>query len=293
MSLIDNTNNLTTKLAALWRKVKTKATAQGASINNTDSITQIVDKMPSEVLSKVHLTDTYTLNSTALDDFIQNWCVFEKMPSNMSNYFKNLPITKLPNIDFSKVTSLNSAFYGCDKIKEITINTTKLLTSLNQAFAFCTSLTSQPKLDYSQVTDFYDTFWNNTYTEIDLSDSYRGITFAYTFENCTNLERLKINLRSAIAIGMLNIWQKKLYYQEIKELGTAKKSENLDASITIWGQGSDEARQSLVDSLLTYSFDRAAAGYAALTIKLPAASLALLTDAEKAAITAKGFNLAS
>ena len=63
--------------------------------------------------------------------------------------------------------------------------------------------------------------------------------------------------------------------------------------ISAWGQGSAKARQSLVDSLLTYSFDRAAAGYAALTIKLPAASLALLTNAEKAAITAKGFTLAS
>ena len=121
MSLIDTTNNLTTKIVALYKQIKAKATAQGASIDNTDSITQMVDKMPSDVLSKVELTDTYTLND-AIDYIVNNMCEFESTPTNMAGYFKNLPITKLPNIDFSKVTTLNSAFYGCDKIKEININ---------------------------------------------------------------------------------------------------------------------------------------------------------------------------
>ena len=38
--------------------------------------------------------------------------------------------------------------------------------------------------------------------------------------------------------------------------------------VTSWGAGSEENRQSLVDSLLTYSFDRAAAGYAPLAFQL-------------------------
>jgi hypothetical protein len=60
---------------------------------------------------------------------------------------------------------------------------------------------------------------------------------------------------------------------------------------TPWGVGSDEARQSLIDSLITYSFDRAAAGYDALTITLSTATKNVLTDEEKAAITAKGFTI--
>lgn len=58
-----------------------------------------------------------------------------------------------------------------------------------------------------------------------------------------------------------------------------------------WGYGSDENRGSLVDSLLTNSHDRAAAGMPSATVQLSSRSFGLLTDEEKAAITAKGFTL--
>ena len=62
-----------------------------------------------------------------------------------------------------------------------------------------------------------------------------------------------------------------------------------------WGVNSDEipdARQSLIDSLITYSFDRASAEYKALTITLYKDVKALLTEDEIAQITAKGFTIA-
>lgn len=82
---------------------------------------------------------------------------------------------------------------------------------------------------------------------------------------------------------------------KLKNLGTQPSVSTNYAfeEVNQWGQGSDEARQSLVDSLLTNSFDRATAGYSALTIKLMPQTLALLTDTEKAAITAKGYTLTS
>lgn len=58
-----------------------------------------------------------------------------------------------------------------------------------------------------------------------------------------------------------------------------------------WGTGSDENRRSLVDSLLTNSHDRAAAGMPAATLRLSQRSFSLLTDEERAAITAKGFTI--
>lgn len=58
-----------------------------------------------------------------------------------------------------------------------------------------------------------------------------------------------------------------------------------------WGYGSDENRGSLVGSLLTNSHDRAAAGMPTATVQLSSRSFGLLTDEEKAAITAKGFTL--
>jgi hypothetical protein len=52
------------------------------------------------------------------------------------------------------------------------------------------------------------------------------------------------------------------------------------------------AKQSVVDSLIKYSFDRASAGKSASTIKLGTGTKALLTEDEIAQITAKGFTIA-
>lgn len=56
---------------------------------------------------------------------------------------------------------------------------------------------------------------------------------------------------------------------------------------------SKDARQSLIDTLITYSYDRVNAGYTeTCTISLYSTTMALLTDVEIAQITAKGFTLA-
>lgn len=60
---------------------------------------------------------------------------------------------------------------------------------------------------------------------------------------------------------------------------------------TNWGVGGEENRQSLIDSLITYSYDRASNGMATATIKLSTNTKALLTDEEIAQITAKGFTI--
>lgn len=61
----------------------------------------------------------------------------------------------------------------------------------------------------------------------------------------------------------------------------------------VWGSGSEEARQTIVDSLLTHSFDRAAAGYAKCNLRISAEVVKRLTDSEKAAIVAKGYTISS
>lgn len=62
-----------------------------------------------------------------------------------------------------------------------------------------------------------------------------------------------------------------------------------------WGYNhtvAPDARKSLIDSLITYSFDRAAAGYSNCRITLAPNTKALLTEEEIAQITAKGFTIA-
>lgn len=78
--------------------------------------------------------------------------------------------------------------------------------------------------------------------------------------------------------------------------GSAHTAFSLASYLPVWGVNSDDipdARQSLVDSLLTYSFNRATAEYDNCTVTLSAATLAVLTEEEKTAITAKGYILTS
>ena len=83
----------------------------------------------------------------------------------------------------------------------------------------------------------------------------------------------------------------------IKNFGTASGFTGFNSKYaTAWGVANDtvpDARQSLVDTLLTYSFDRATAEYTNCTVTLSAATSAVLTEAEKTAITAKGYILTS
>lgn len=59
-----------------------------------------------------------------------------------------------------------------------------------------------------------------------------------------------------------------------------------------WGTGGEESLESLKLSLITESFDRAAAGYSAMTLTLNSQTKALLSAEEKAAIVAKGYTIA-
>ena len=82
----------------------------------------------------------------------------------------------------------------------------------------------------------------------------------------------------------------------LADVGTNPSQTTVDCSYwNMWGVNKSsipDARQSLIDSLITYSFDRATAGYSKCTIKLSAKTKSLLTEEEIAQITAKGFTIA-
>lgn len=82
-------------------------------------------------------------------------------------------------------------------------------------------------------------------------------------------------------------------YIQITNLGKAKGLTACSVVSKNWGDDTifPRSRQSLVDALLTYSFDRAAAGYPVCSITLHADCLARLTAAEVSAINAKGYTL--
>lgn len=88
------------------------------------------------------------------------------------------------------------------------------------------------------------------------------------------------------------------YYILLKNIGKVDSAHNYNLYWSNWGTETSDpltkgALQSVRDSLITYSFDRAAAGYTNnCTIELSADTKALLTQDEIAQITAKGYTLA-
>lgn len=84
----------------------------------------------------------------------------------------------------------------------------------------------------------------------------------------------------------------KLTFILIKNIGKSTLTTFDFSDASNWGTDGDENRQSLIDSLITYSYDRATNGMGAATIKLSTNTKALLTEDEIAQITAKGFTIA-
>lgn len=126
-----------------------------------------------------------------------------------------------------------------------------------------------------------------------------GTSGASAFTGCTALERIEMidgNHTSRLMSGLADAGES-LRYMLMKGLGTKSTATSSKywqlESLRLWGEGSEENRRSLVDSLLTYSFDRAAAGYSAYTITLHPDTLSLLTQGELAAIAAKGYTITS
>lgn len=124
-----------------------------------------------------------------------------------------------------------------------------------------------------------------------------------TFGGCTELEKVNfldfLNTGFEMLDGVFLVGTAKLKFLLIKNIGAVETSGGKTAvsypfsGASNWGTGSDENRQSLIDTLLTYSKDRVAAGYTVpCTINLSATTKGLLTQEEIAAITAKGYTIA-
>ena len=81
-----------------------------------------------------------------------------------------------------------------------------------------------------------------------------------------------------------------------KDIGYHPNATQFNTSYCLyWGNNTNDvpdAKQSVIDSLITYSFDRATNGYSTCTVTLSSKTKGLLTEDEIAQITAKGFTIA-
>jgi hypothetical protein len=184
-----------------------------------------------------------------------------------------------PNVDLSKASSLIRYAYNCKNLKAATLHIGSNIGSLEQAFYMAKSIETISII-------------GNNATNITSLRLFASDTFALKSLDLRSISLSKVSNMEALAwrcTQLTTLWLNG--FGEYPDL-VCNAIVGSNSQPVPWGTGSDEARQSLIDSLITYSFDRAAAGYDALTITLSTATKNVLTDEEKAAITAKGFTIA-
>lgn len=185
---------------------------------------------------------------------------------------------------------------------EVHINTSDKLTDLSYLFCYTGNITIS---NTSKVTNFSFAFAGMTSQELKEIDTSSCTNFQYIINDSydlikiagLSLKSLSSNISYSYFSGINNMT--KLRYVLLKDFGT--KSGCTSASFTYWKVWGIEdetvplsagARQSLVDTFITYSYDRATAGYSACTINLSTNTKALLTEDEIAQMTAKGYTIA-
>lgn len=217
------------------------------------------------------------------------------------------------NCDFSSCTDLTNSFNGNSTISNLILDNTGNVKVWgngddNGAFSRCPNLISV-KINTDNAISFdgifdtsdYFSYYNKNLTSIEFSTTKNVTEYHSAFRSETNLTSLKgIDFFSCVNIDAIFYYDGRsgignLMTFTAKNFGTQPniRSTNVNGfnNLFNWGVGSTEAHNSVVDTLYTYSFDRAAHGYTALVVKLSSTTMNILTTAEKAAITAKGYTL--
>lgn len=243
--------------------------------------------------------------------------------TNMQRMFRFcLELKSIPQMDTSKVTNMSSMFSDCSKLESLPQLNTSKVTNMSYIFNGCSALTSVPQFDYSSVTNLSNGFGYTGLTEVpDLNlesatnlqylfqydsalvtvgnlNTPKLTSIGYMFEKCDNLEKIaSIDVQSVTNTYSMFGWYdaKALKYVVFKNLGQSSANSWSFTGLIHWGVNDDtypDAKQSLIDSLITYSYDRASAGMSACTISLSANTKAQLTDDEITQIATKGYTIA-
>jgi surface protein len=247
---------------------------------------------------------------------------------SMFNGCSSLTSLDVSNWNTSNVTTMYGMFSNCSKLGSLDVSNwnTSNVTNMQQMFSGCSSLTSLDvsNWDTSNVTNMSSMFYGCSSLEsLDVSgwDISKVDTIYEIFQGCKALEVVDVSTWYAPKVTQLNsCFTGLLACKEIDlsswDLTTVQymstcfrgstaleviKLKNFGGhpdfaydrtmeNCPAWGSTPD-GLQSLRDTLVNNSFDRASAGYSAVTISLPTQVKARLTTDEIAQITAKGFTI--
>ena len=191
---------------------------------------------------------------------------------SMFNNCRSLTSIDLSNFDTSAVTTMGSMFKGCISLTSLDLSNfdTRLVTNMSDMFRECSSLNhiDVSNFDTSSVTNMRVMFGScESLTSLDLSnfDTSAVTIMDFMFQNCPSLTNLLLgpNFFKTSAVTSIDF-----------------------SSCSKW------TNETVVTSLVSNSYDRAAAGINTLALKLHANTKAALTDEQKATITNKGYTIA-
>lgn len=213
---------------------------------------------------------------------------------SISNFKDDLNLIIFPNISLSSKRSMNDFFNGCYRLIDVGNLPFELFSSCTRTFQDCRALIKLPPLNMINNSSLWYAFANcYSLVELHITNSYKVTYYSNAFNGDKSLAYINaIDMSSASNSTAMFASCSNLLFCLIKNVGKSALTSYLFNGATNWGVGSEENRQSLIDSLITYSYDRASNGMATATITLSANTKALLTEEEIAQITAKGFTIA-
>lgn len=208
--------------------------------------------------------------------------------------------------------SLNYGFYNCDKLTEIDISSWDLskVNNLSYAFNHCSELkyikwnpNFKEPVNCDEMLYIYIKSPDEGLRELNLGDlklssgrnMLRGAKFLERIDGSIDVSNIS-NYTIATDYLFGNNESPLTRRFLIKNIGYQKN--HLSCYFLkqdYWGVNSDsitDAKQSLLDSLITYSYNRFSSGYSPMTITLSTNTKNVLTDNEIAQITAKGYTIA-
>lgn len=145
-------------------------------------------------------------------------------------------------------------------------------------------------------------FSDSSLKHIPKIDSSNATEFSSIFSNCSNLIKVEeFNCQNSYNLNSYTLFgysiNNSIRFLLLKGIGTKVTSSINLSYAKNWGIEDESiplsvgARQSVIDSLITYSFDKVSNGFSAINLTLSDNTKSLLTEEEIAQITAKGYTI--
>lgn len=188
-----------------------------------------------------------------------------------AKYKSNMAISCMPLVDTTNATNMSEMFYLCKNLEIVPLLNTINVTNMSWMFYANVKLRVIPAFNTSKVTNF-----------------------DRMISGCASLTKVtQLDFSSVITMAYFATVSPTIVFMLIKNIGKSSCLTYDFSGVISWGVGTGDNKQSLIDSLSTYSYNRAANSMSTATIKISTSTKASLTASQIAPITAKGFTIAT